>query len=306
MFIKKKFSRMSNESKGFILGFIGILIFSVTSAVTKLALGISNDQLSPQFITFGRAALAGSLSLIYLIIFKKKIPKIKYFINFSIIALGVSVGFPLFLALGLVHSTSIHSGVILAFLPLVTAIIASFYFKHKESIGFWICAVVGCLLIVIYTILHAQSIKEATTVSYSDLLFFIAVVSASVGYNVGAKLTKIMSSIDVISWVLASAMPFHLMLAIYYFPKNEIHISAWLGFLYASLFSQWIGFFAWYKGLEMGGAVRVSQIQLLMPFLTFAFSIILLGETLDFLSVVFSLAIVSLIYFSRKMTVVKE
>jgi len=306
MFLKKRFSKMSNESKGFILGFIGILIFSVTSAVTKLALGISNDQLSPQFITFGRAALAGCLSLIYLIIFKKKIPKLKYFINFSIIALGVSVGFPLFLALGLVHSTSIHSGVILAFLPLVTAIFASFYFKHKASFGFWICAVVGCLLIVVYTILHAQSINDVTTVSYSDLLFFIAVISASVGYNVGAKLTKIMSSIDVISWVLAFAMPFHLMLAIYYFPKNEIHLSAWLGFLYASLFSQWIGFFAWYKGLEMGGVVRVSQIQLLMPFLTFAFSIILLGETLDFLSIVFSLAIVSLIYFSRKMTVVKE
>jgi len=306
MVLKKKLSKMSNESKGFILGFIGILIFSVTSAVTKLALGTSNDQLSPQFITFGRAALAGSLSLIYLIIFKKKIPKLKYFINFSIIALGVSVGFPLFLALGLVNSTSIHSGVILAFLPLVTAIIASFYFKQKASFGFWICAVVGCLLIIIYTILHAQSIKEMTTVSYSDLLFFIAVVSASVGYNVGAKLTKIMSSIDVISWVLASAMPFHLMLAIYYFPKNEIDLSAWLGFLYASLFSQWIGFFAWYKGLEMGGAVRVSQIQLLMPFLTFAFSIILLGETLDFLSIVFSFAIVSLIYFSRKMTVVRE
>jgi hypothetical protein len=43
-----------------------------------------------------------------------------------------------------------------------------------------------------------------------------------------------------------------------------------------------------------------------MPFFTFAFSIILLGETLDFLSIAFSLAIISLIYFSRKMTVVKK
>jgi len=306
MFLKKRFSKISNENKGFILGFVGILIFSVTSPATKLALGISNDQMSPEFVTFGRVTLAGSLSLLYLIIFKKKIPKLKYFLNFSVIALAITIGFPLFLSLGLVHSTSIHSGVILAFLPLVTAIFASFYFKYKASFGFWVCALVGCLLIVIYTILHAQNIKEATSVSYSDILFFIAVISASIGYNVGAKLTKIMSSIDVISWVLASAMPFHFFFAIYYFPKNEIHLSAWLGFVYVSLFSQWIGFFAWYKGLEIGGAVRVSQIQLLMPFFTFAFSIILLGETLDFLSIAFSLAIISLIYFSRKMTVVKK
>ncbi|MEY4343306.1 MAG: hypothetical protein RL736_1104 [Pseudomonadota bacterium] len=297
MSLKRYFSKISNENKGFILGFVGILIFSVTSPATKLALGISNDQMSPEFVTFGRVTLAGSLSLLYLIIFKKKIPKLKYFLNFSVIALAITIGFPLFLSLGLVHSTSIHSGVILAFLPLVTAIFASFYFKYKASFGFWVCALVGCLLIVIYTILHAQNIKEATSVSYSDILFFIAVISASIGYNVGAKLTKIMSSIDVISWVLASAM---------YFPKNEIHLSAWLGFVYVSLFSQWIGFFAWYKGLEIGGAVRVSQIQLLMPFFTFAFSIILLGETLDFLSIAFSLAIISLIYFSRKMTVVKK
>jgi hypothetical protein len=72
MFLKKRFSKISNENKGFILGFVGILIFSVTSPATKLALGISNDQMSPEFVTFGRVTLAGSLSLLYLIILKKK------------------------------------------------------------------------------------------------------------------------------------------------------------------------------------------------------------------------------------------
>ena len=61
--------------------------------------------------------------------------------------------------------------------------------------------------------------------------------------------------------------------------------------------------FAWYKALDLGGAVRISQIQLLMPFLTFIFSIILLGETLDFLTIFFSISIIFLIYLSRKMSV---
>ena len=100
--------------------------------------------------------------------------------------------------------------------------------------------------------------------------------------------------------------PFHFGLAIYYFPKIEINTISWLGFLYVAIFSQWIGFFAWYKGLDLGGAVRVSQIQLLMPFFTFAFSISLLREKLDFLTIIFSIAIILLIYISRKMAITKK
>ncbi len=83
-------------------------------------------------------------------------------------------------------------------------------------------------------------------------------------------------------------------------------INIYTGFLYVAIFSQWIGFFAWYKGLDLGGAVRVSQIQLLMPFFTFAFSIYLLGETLDFLTIIFSIVIILLIYISRKMAITKK
>jgi drug/metabolite transporter (DMT)-like permease len=57
--------------------------------------------------------------------------------------------------------------------------------------------------------------------------------------------------------------------------------SAWLGFAYAALFSMWIGFFAWYRGLALGGVVRVSQVQLLQPFLTFVFSAVLIGARLE-------------------------
>ena len=131
-------------------------------------------------------------------------------------------------------------------------------------------------------------------------------IVAAIGYNFGAKLTKIMVSADVISWALVLALPVHFTLAIYYFPKIEINIISWLAFLYVAIFSQWIGFFAWYKGLDLGGAVRVSQIQLLMPFFTFAFSIYILGETLDFLTIIFSVAIILLIYLSRKTAVSKK
>jgi drug/metabolite transporter (DMT)-like permease len=300
------FLNLSNENKGFIYGFVGILIFSLTPVATKIALGSDNNELSAEFITFGRSAVAGFLALLYLLFFKKKFPKKSDLMNFSIIALCLTIGFPLSLSYGLIYSTSIHAGVILAFLPLATAIFASFYFKQRASIGFWLCALVGSIIIIIYILIHNQNVNANFKISHYDILFCIAVIAAAVGYNFGAKLTKSMSSAEVISWALVLALPLHFILAIYYFPKSEISIIAWLGFLYAALFSQWIGFFAWYKALDLGGAVRVSQIQLLMPFLTFAFSIFFLGEILDSLAIVFSAIIIFLIYASRRMAIVNK
>ncbi len=78
MYIKSHFKKLSDENKGFIFGFVGIIIFSITPVATKIALGANNNELSPEFITFGRSALAGVLALAYLFFSKKKIPKLKY------------------------------------------------------------------------------------------------------------------------------------------------------------------------------------------------------------------------------------
>ena len=306
MLFNNFFLNLSNENKGFIYGFVGILIFSLTPVATKIALGSSNNELSAEFITFGRSAVAGFLALLYLLSFKKKIPQKSDLMNFSIIALCLTIGFPLSLSYGLIYSTSIHAGVILAFLPLATAIFASFYFKQRASISFWLCALTGSIIIIIYILIHNQNVNANFKISHYDILFCIAVIAAAIGYNFGAKLTKNMSSAEVISWALVLALPLHFILAIYYFPKSEISIIAWFGFFYTALFSQWIGFFAWYKALDLGGAVRVSQIQLLMPFLTFAFSILFLGEILDSLAIVFSAIIIFLIYVSRRMAIVNK
>jgi len=79
---------------------------------------------------------------------------------------------------------------------------------------------------------------------------------------------------------------------------------AWGGFLYVSVFSVWLGFFAWYRGLQLGGMLRVSQIQLLQPFLSMLLAVPLLGEPLQPLTVVFALAVMATVFLSRRMAVV--
>jgi len=83
-----------------------------------------------------------------------------------------------------------------------------------------------------------------------------------------------------------------------------VRAAAWGGFLYVSVFSVWLGFFAWYRGLQLGGMLQVSQIQLLQPFLSMALAVPVLGERLDLPTVGFALAVMATVFLSRRMAVV--
>jgi drug/metabolite transporter (DMT)-like permease len=78
---------------------------------------------------------------------------------------------------------------------------------------------------------------------------------------------------------------------------------AWLGFGYVSVFSMFIGFFFWYKGLALGGIARVGQVQLLQPFLTLAGAVLILGESLEASSILFALAILAVVAIGRRMSI---
>ena len=63
----------------------------------------------------------------------------------------------------------------------------------------------------------------------------------------------------------------------------------------------WLGFFAWYHGLALGGVMRVSQVQLLQPFLALLFAVPVLGERLQPPTLVFALAVMAVVAIGRKM-----
>ena len=46
--------------------------------------------------------------------------------------------------------------------------------------------------------------------------------------------------------------------------------TAWLGFAYVAVVSMFLGFFAWYHGLALGGVAKIGQMQLAQPVLTLA------------------------------------
>lgn len=292
----------ARQTRGLWLGFVGVVLFAATLPMTKLATGsVDAPQLSPTFVTFGRAAVAGILSVLYLLVTRSPAPRGRQWRQLLFTAACVVVGFPLFMALGLRHVESIHASVVLGILPLATAVVGCWWLRQRPSAGFWVCAVAGSVLVASFVGLRPGA--PGSGAQLADLFLLLAVVSAAFGYVSGGQLTAQLSAERVICWVLVISLPITLPVMLWDLPTGPIHTGAWLGFAYVALFSMWIGFFAWYRGLALGGTVRVSQVQLVQPFLSMLFSVPLLGESLDGLTVGFALAVVAIVFIGKKMPV---
>ena len=289
----------ATEARGLWLGLLGVVIFAMTVPMTRLAVGPAADpQLAPVFVTAGRAGLAGLLSLVYLAVVRAPFPKRSQIGTLAVCAVGTVVGFPLFLGLALREVDAMHAAVVTGVLPLATATAAAVYLRQRPSNAFWVCAALGCALVLAFAARQGAGRLQA-----GDGLLLLAIACASIAYVAGARLSQQMPAEHTICWVLALSLPLTLPVMLACWPDQPVRASAWGGFAYVTLFSMWIGFFAWYRGLAWGGTVRVSQVQLIQPFLALLFAVPVLGERLDPATVLFSLIVVAVVFLSRRLSV---
>ena len=287
---------VNKETKGMLIGFIGILIFSLTLPVSKIAVLSFN----PYFIAFGRASLAGLVALAYLSYKKEKMPSKVDFVKFVVIALGVVFGFPIFTTVAMTQGSSSHGAVILGMMPLATTVIGVLRFKERPSLGFWLVSLLGAGLVVLYALL-----KSSGSFTYIDGLLVLGGISACIGYVEGGELSRKMNPRAVISWALVISLPVNLVMTWLTYNPEYIYAGtvAWTSFVYLSLFPMFLGFFFWYEGLAIGGIARVSQVQLIQPFCTLVAASILLGDSLTVMNLIFAVMVVSTVILGKRMLV---
>ena len=287
------------ESRGLWLGLLGVAIFALTLPMTRLAVGpVDAPQLPPLFVTAGRAALAALLSIGFLLLTRAARPPRRLWPALGLSAAGTVIGFPLFLALALRQVDAMHAAVVTGLLPLATAAIAAVVLRQRPSWGFWACALAGSALVLAFA-----AGAGGGRLSAADGLLLLAILSAASGYVAGAAAARELGAEQAICWVLVLSLPLTAPLMLFSWPAHAASASAWAGFAYVTLFSMWLGFFAWYRGLALGGTVRVSQVQLLQPFLALLFAVPVLGEKLEPVTVMFSLAVIATVALGRKMPV---
>lgn len=267
-------SIVDDRTSGFINGLIGVAIFSGSLPATRVAV----EAFDPLFLTMARAAIAGIVAAVLLLATRQALPPRRTLPSFILICGGVVVGFPLLTALALRSVSSAHAIVFIGLLPLATAIFAVIRNGERPRPAFWAFSLLGSALVGSFAISQSGSGNLE-----GDLLMVAAVILCGLGYAEGARLSRSLGGWQVISWALLLSLPVMLPLALAWQPSSLAGIAwpFWLSLGYVSLFSMLIGFVFWYRGLALGGATGVGQLQLLQPFMGLALAALLLGETVS-------------------------
>jgi drug/metabolite transporter (DMT)-like permease len=286
-------SHASRERLGLLLGFVGMAIFGGTLPGTRLAV----SAIDPIALTALRAVIAGVCSLALLLGLRRPLPPRALWPQLVIAMICVAVLFPLFMAMGMQRVDASHGGVVLGILPIATALVAVAITHERPRPMFWIASLAGAALVIAFALRQGGGALSA-----GDLLLFAAVAVSAIGYAFSGRLTADMPGWEVISWVLVIALPISIPAAWLTMPADiaQIPLKPMLGLLYVALFSQWIGFFAWNAGMAMGGIARVSQVQLLQPFVTFALASFFNDETITPQIVLFAAAVVATVAISTR------
>ena len=285
------------QLRGLFWAFLGVLLFSFSVPLTKIAVGGFN----PFFTATGRAVVAGVLAAVILSVNRIPWPARHLVRPLLLTMIGAVFGWPILIALALQYTTSAHVAVIAAFMPLSTAIIAVFRTHEKVSAKFWLAASVGTSALVIF----ALGRGGATSPNYwADLMVVGAMLFSSWCYVEGASVTKVMPGWQVISWVVIFALPITVpaSLVLWFTTSGDYQTTStqWLALILLGISSMYFGFFAWYRGLSMAGIARGSQVQQLQALLTLLWSALLLGETVTWLTVLAAGVVIASVIWAQR------
>jgi len=282
----------ADVSRGMLLGLAGVAMFSLTLPMTRLAV----VDLDPIWIGLARALVAALPAAAWLAWKRAPLPTRAMLPRLAIVAGGVIVGFPALSSLAMRYTDASHGAVVLGVLPLATALAGAWLGGERPSRRYWACALIGAALVCGFALRAGGGRLQP-----ADGLLVLAVVAAAIGYAEGARIAARIGGPETICWALVTAAPLLALPVAWLTWRHGIDArpSAWLGFAYVSVFSQFLGFFAWYKGLALGGVARVSQVQLLQLFMTLAFAALIGGEALDPEAWLFGLAVVAVVAMQR-------
>ncbi|MFC0108859.1 DMT family transporter [Kibdelosporangium aridum] len=278
---------------GITLGALGVLGFSFSLPATRLAVA----GLDPWFVAFGRAAVAGLLAVAYLAFVRAPLPSREQVRRLVIVALGIVIGFPLFTSLALTTQTSAHGAVVIAGLPMSTAVWAVVRAGERPRRGFWLASGVGFVAVLAFI---ATTGGVSGGFEMADVFLLIAVVLCGLGYAEGGALARDLGGARTVCWALVVSLPVTVLVALITMDFSRANGTTWFGFAYVTVISMFLGFFAWYAGLARGGVAKVGQVQLAQPVLTLIWSAFLLAEPVGWLTVVAAIVVLTCVVWTQR------
>lgn len=279
--------------EGYAYGFLGVLVFSLTLPMTRVAVA----ELAPLLVGLGRALVAAVPAVALLCLTRARRPNRQEWPGVILAALGIVVGWPLASSFAMQTVPSSHGAIFNGLLPLSTAAFAALRSGERPSPAFWAWALAGAALVTFYALRQGHG-----TLSLGDLWLLVAVVLGGMGYAEGARASRTLGGARTICWALAISAPV-VALPVGWMAAQQASwpsASVVLACSYLAFGSMFLGFFAWYRGLAIGGIARVGQVQLLQPFLTVVAAALLFGESVETATFFFAAAVIGVIAGGRR------
>ncbi|MEM9222512.1 MAG: DMT family transporter [Pseudomonadota bacterium] len=292
-----KRGKSASQTNATVLGTIGMVMFAGTLPATQLAL----EGFGPVFITASRAVLAAALAGIALAAFRVPRPKGADLRRLGMIALCLVVGFPFFIGMAMTTVGAGHGGVVLAVMPLATAVAGALVGGERPGLLFWFLAALGGAVVLLFTLSAAKGALTA-----GDLFLMVAAVVAAFGYAYSGLLSRSVPGWSVIAWALVLSLPLTLAVTVLSAPPTlPTSVVAWTGLIYLGAISMFLGFAFWNVAMAMGGIAKTGQIQLLQPFVTIAMAAAVTTETIELRQVVFAAAVVIIVAAAQRARVAR-
>ena len=242
--------------------------------------------LDPIVVAALRSMLAGALALVVALALRLQFPKEPHDRLLLLISGITSFAlWPIFISVGLARTTASHAALIMATLPIVTVLLASFLNRNAPPRGWWLGAI-AAFLGAAWLILDqgaSLAVDDPRSAAIGDLIILVGCFVCASGYVAGGKLSPKIGAFATTFWGLATA----LIVTVPLFALNQqgsdwagMTTSAWSAIAWMTLCSSFFGYLLWFYALGRGGIERIGSLQLLMPIFTLLGAVLILDEVL--------------------------
>ncbi|WP_154670774.1 EamA family transporter, partial [Microbacterium gorillae] len=149
---------LSGSRLGVAWGFLGVLAFSFTVPLTRLAVG--SGHLSALFVGSGRAVIAAALAGGALVLTRSHRPRGRQWLGILVVAAGAVIGFPLLTSFALTRTPASHGAMVIALLPAVTALVSVLRTRERPRAGFWWAVAAGAVAAVAFAVAGGGGVRR--------------------------------------------------------------------------------------------------------------------------------------------------
>lgn len=272
----------SSAAPAFVAAIVALIFWGGTAVANRYAVGF----IDPITVATLRSMLAGAIALIAALALRMPFPATRRD-RFLLLLVGL-FGFaiwPVVISLGLARTTASHAALILATMPIMTVLIASIVHRSIPPVAWWLGGATALLATAIL-IIHRDgtlTVADPADAVIGDLIILAGCVLCAAGYVVAAKLTPKIGSVATTFWALSTALVITAPVFAYsqqHTDWGNVPASAWWAIVWLTLLSSLLGSVLWFFALARGGIEKIGSLQMLMPIITLAGAVWILGEIL--------------------------